>query len=200
MHRLLTKLCLRATRCVVTIARAPELARKPCSTVTLPWKGRVGVPAPARSRASSRAMRTPGWGEPRASPLRLTPPRPPLGRATLPLQGRVAARGTFSNPTVTGKLASTLLMVPALVLLLGGTALAADAPPGASACSGCHPAGSGVDTPVKRLKGQAVAQIVAAVQEFRSGTRPATVMDRIAKGFTDDEIRAIAAWYAAQKD
>ena len=24
-------------------------------------------------------------------------------------------------------------------------------------------------------------------------------MDRIAKGFTDDEIRAIAAWYAAQK-
>jgi len=86
-----------------------------------------------------------------------------------------------------------------LVLFLGGTALAADAPPGASACSGCHPAGSGVDTPVKRLKGQAVAQIVAAVQEFRSGTRPATVMDRIAKGFTDDEIKAIADWYGAQK-
>jgi cytochrome c553 len=79
-------------------------------------------------------------------------------------------------------------------------ALAADAPPGASACSGCHPAASGVDTPVKRLTGQDAAQIVAAVQEFRSGTRPATVMDRIAKGFTDDEIRAIAAWYAAQKD
>jgi cytochrome c553 len=79
-------------------------------------------------------------------------------------------------------------------------ALAADPPPGASACSGCHPAGSGVDTPVKRLRGQDAAQIVAAVQEFRSGKRPATVMDRIAKGFTDDEIRAIAAWYAAQKD
>jgi cytochrome c553 len=25
------------------------------------------------------------------------------------------------------------------------------------------------------------------------------VMDRIAKGFTDEEIQAIAAWYAAQK-
>jgi len=91
-------------------------------------------------------------------------------------------------------------VLAAIFVLAGGMALAADAPPGASACSGCHPAGSGVDTPVKRLKGQAVAQIVAAVQEFRSGTRPATVMDRIAKGFTDDEIRAIAAWYAAQKD
>jgi sulfide dehydrogenase cytochrome subunit len=38
------------------------------------------------------------------------------------------------------------------------------------------------------------------VQEFRSGQRPATVMDRIAKGFTDDEIKAIADWYGAQKD
>jgi cytochrome c553 len=25
-------------------------------------------------------------------------------------------------------------------------------------------------------------------------------MDRIAKGFSDDEVKAIAAWYGAQKD
>ena len=36
------------------------------------------------------------------------------------------------------------------------------------------------------------------MQAFRAGQKPATVMDRIAKGFTDDEIKAIAAWYAAQ--
>ena len=36
--------------------------------------------------------------------------------------------------------------------------------------------------------------------EFRAGSRPATIMDRVAKGFTDDEIKAIAAWYGAQKD
>ena len=79
-------------------------------------------------------------------------------------------------------------------------ALAADAPPGASSCSGCHPVSGSVDTPVKRLVGAKAADIVGAVQEFRSGKRPATVMDRIAKGFTDDEIKAIADWYAAQKD
>ena len=79
-------------------------------------------------------------------------------------------------------------------------ALAADAPPGASSCSGCHPASRSVDTPVKRLVGANPADIVGAVQEFRSGQRPATVMDRIAKGFTDDEIKAIADWYGAQKD
>jgi len=34
---------------------------------------------------------------------------------------------------------------------------------------------------------------------FRSGQKPATVMDRIAKGFTDAETRAIADWLATQK-
>jgi cytochrome subunit of sulfide dehydrogenase len=75
-----------------------------------------------------------------------------------------------------------------------------EAPPGASSCSGCHPVSRAIDTPVKRLIGQKPDDIVAAVKEFRSGQRPATIMDRIAKGFTDDEIKAIADWYGAQKD
>jgi sulfide dehydrogenase cytochrome subunit len=90
-----------------------------------------------------------------------------------------------------------------LIVLLGlpiGVAAAGDAPPGASSCSGCHPVSRSVDTPVKRLIGQNPAEIVSTVQAFRSGQRPATIMDRIAKGFTDDEIKAIADWYGAQKD
>ena len=87
-----------------------------------------------------------------------------------------------------------------LMGLPGGAALAADAPPGASSCSGCHPVSRTVDTPVHRLIGANPAEIVAAMQGFRSGARPATVMDRIAKGFTDEEIKAIADWYGAQKD
>ncbi len=74
------------------------------------------------------------------------------------------------------------------------------APAGAAACSGCHPASRAVETPFTRLAGRNPADILTAMQEFRSGQRPGTVMDRIAKGFTDDEIKAIAAWYAAQKD
>src|SRR5437764_7855190 len=76
----------------------------------------------------------------------------------------------------------------------------ADIPAGAAACSGCHPAKAGVDSPVPRLNGRDPATIAAAMTEFQSGTRPSTVMGRIAKGFTADEIKAIAAWYAAQKD
>jgi cytochrome subunit of sulfide dehydrogenase len=72
-------------------------------------------------------------------------------------------------------------------------------PPGASSCSGCHPASTSVDTPAGRLIGRNPSDIVTAVQAFRSGQRPATVMDRIARGFTDDEVKAIADWYGAQK-
>lgn len=42
-------------------------------------------------------------------------------------------------------------------------------------------------------------QIQSAMQAFRAGTRASTVMDRIAKGFTDEEVRAIAQWYARDK-
>lgn len=68
-------------------------------------------------------------------------------------------------------------------------------PPGASSCSGCH--GSGA--PAMALKGRDAAAIVAAMEAFRSGARPATVMDRIAKGFSQEETVAIANWLAVQK-
>jgi sulfide dehydrogenase cytochrome subunit len=86
------------------------------------------------------------------------------------------------------------------MVLCGGamSPLAAEAPPGAESCSGCHAAKAGVDTPVPRLAGQDATATVAAMQAYRSGQRPATVMDRIAKGFSDDEIKAIATWFGAQ--
>jgi cytochrome c553 len=75
----------------------------------------------------------------------------------------------------------------------------AEPPAGAVSCSGCHPASAKVTSPVPRLAGQDRAAIVRAMQDFRSGQRAGTVMDRIAKGFTDDEIQALADWFAAQK-
>src|SRR5262245_10289296 len=92
------------------------------------------------------------------------------------------------------------LSIVAGVLALASAAYAADAPPGASSCSGCHPTGRFVATPVPRLIGRDAAQIVTAMAEFKSGKRPTTIMDRIAKGFTEDETKAIADWFAAQKD
>jgi len=93
-----------------------------------------------------------------------------------------------------------VLVLTALAFGITATAAsAAAAPPGAASCTGCHPANRNVDTPVPRLAGRDAAEMVAALQAFRSGRRPATVMDRIAKGFSDDEIKSIAEWYAAQR-
>ncbi|MCW5747059.1 MAG: cytochrome C [Alphaproteobacteria bacterium] len=90
-----------------------------------------------------------------------------------------------------------------LAFLSPGVVIAADpeaTPAGALSCSGCHPSGPTIDTPVPRLTGRAPAELAAAMRAFRGGARPATVMDRIAKGFTDPEIEAIAAWFGAQKE
>jgi cytochrome subunit of sulfide dehydrogenase len=85
------------------------------------------------------------------------------------------------------------------VSIAAAVVASAEPPAGAAACSGCHPASTRVTSPVPRLAGRDSAAIVKAMQEFRSGARAGTVMDRIAKGFTDEEIQAIAAWYATQK-
>jgi sulfide dehydrogenase cytochrome subunit len=90
--------------------------------------------------------------------------------------------------------------VPAATVLLSVTAALAgalDPPVGASACSGCHPASSAAGVPA--LAGRDAQEIVTQMRAFRSGQRDATVMDRIAKGYSEAEIEAIAAWHQAQR-
>lgn len=93
------------------------------------------------------------------------------------------------------------ILATALGLVSVTTAAGAPTAPAlaAAACSGCHPAGTGLNSPVPRLAGLDEDIIIRAMSDFRSGQRAATVMDRIAKGFTDEEIQAIAAWYARQR-
>jgi len=94
---------------------------------------------------------------------------------------------------------STLAVAIGLASIAAALTASAEPPAGAAACSGCHPASTRVTSPVPRLAGRDRAEIVRAMQEFRAGTRTGTVMDRIARGFTDAEIQAIAAWYAEQR-
>ena len=85
-------------------------------------------------------------------------------------------------------------LVLALILGIANAAAAAEPPPGASSCSGCHPPSASAETKVAPLRGKNPADVIAAMQAFRSGERPSTVMGRIAKGFSDAEIRAVGAW------
>jgi cytochrome c553 len=89
--------------------------------------------------------------------------------------------------------------LPAVVLtFFAAVAAAAAPPPGATSCSGCHPPTASAETKVPPIRGRNPAEIVAAMEAFRSGERPSTVMGRIANGFSGDEIRAIATWLSGQ--
>jgi sulfide dehydrogenase cytochrome subunit len=94
--------------------------------------------------------------------------------------------------------ASRLVAATMIVIAMAMPAAALGAsPPGASSCQGCHPVAN--DGPVLPLSTFTAEQIVTAMQAFRSGARPATVMDRVAKGFSDEEVQTIAQWYARAK-
>jgi cytochrome subunit of sulfide dehydrogenase len=49
------------------------------------------------------------------------------------------------------------------------------------------------------LAGRDRSEIAQLMRDFRSGKRPATVMHQIAKGYSDDQVEAIAAYLSAQK-
>ena len=93
----------------------------------------------------------------------------------------------------------TRLIAALAFAMLSGATYGADAPPGAASCSGCHANNARVETSVPPLKGRSAADITSQMIAYKSGQRPGTIMDRIAKGFSEDEIRAIAAWYESQK-
>jgi cytochrome c553 len=71
----------------------------------------------------------------------------------------------------------------------------------AAGCAICHgtqgkPA---PNAPLIPLAGLPQDHIATQMRAFRDGKRPATVMHQIAKGYTDPQIDAMAAWFAAQK-
>ena len=71
----------------------------------------------------------------------------------------------------------------------------------AAGCAICHgtqgkPA---PNAPLIPLAGLPRDHIATQMRAFRDGKRPATVMHQIAKGYSDPQIDAIAAWYAAQQ-
>ncbi len=71
----------------------------------------------------------------------------------------------------------------------------------AASCAVCHgPDGKPpADSPVPRLAGRAQAELVELMLNYKNGKRPGTVMPQIAKGYSDTEILALAAWFADQK-
>lgn len=97
------------------------------------------------------------------------------------------------------------ITIATALLLLGSTAAhAADPNLGrnlAATCANCHGTngqavkGAGMDA----LAGMEKAKILQKLADFKSGDKPASIMHQIAKGYTDEQLDLIAAYFAAQK-
>jgi len=71
----------------------------------------------------------------------------------------------------------------------------------AATCANCH------GTNGKAVEGSSVVSIagldrdymVAQMKAFKTGTRPATIMHQLSKGYSDVQIETLATYFAAQK-
>ena len=65
-------------------------------------------------------------------------------------------------------------------------------------CTGCHGAdGLSADPAYPVLAGQHASFLEQALQSYRSGARQNAIMGGFAAGLSDDDIKAMAAWYAS---
>jgi cytochrome c553 len=70
----------------------------------------------------------------------------------------------------------------------------------AASCANCHGTDGRAQPGMASLAGASKDDMVKKMLEFKAGSRPATLMHQLAKGYSDEQIEAIAAYFAAQKN
>jgi cytochrome c553 len=69
----------------------------------------------------------------------------------------------------------------------------------AATCANCHGTSGKAQGAIPALAGQPKADLIQKLNDFRDGKRPATIMHQLAKGYTPEQIDALAGWFAQQK-
>ncbi|HEX6722250.1 MAG TPA: c-type cytochrome [Burkholderiaceae bacterium] len=69
----------------------------------------------------------------------------------------------------------------------------------AATCANCHGTnGQARGDTITALSGMPADRLLSLWNGFKSGERPATIMHQISRGYSDDQVRAIAAFFASQ--
>lgn len=68
----------------------------------------------------------------------------------------------------------------------------------AATCANCHGTNGQARGDMRPLAGMSAEKMLAMLADFKSGAQPATIMHQIAKGYTDEQLKLVAAYYAAQ--
>ena len=69
----------------------------------------------------------------------------------------------------------------------------------AAACAACHGTNGHAQPGNEPLAGQNRDEMLKKLLDFKSGDKPATLMHQLSKGYTDEQLAAIAGWFAMQK-
>ena len=69
----------------------------------------------------------------------------------------------------------------------------------AAACANCHGTNGKAEPGMISLAGDNKDEMLKKLLDFKTGARPATIMHQLSKGYSDEQLAAIAAWFAAQK-
>ena len=69
----------------------------------------------------------------------------------------------------------------------------------AAACANCHGTDGRSQPGMENLAGKDKDEIIKKMFDFKGGRKPATIMHQLTKGYTDEQIVAIASYFAAQK-
>ena len=94
------------------------------------------------------------------------------------------------------------LMAVALSSALSAQAQAPDARQvrsWAAGCANCHGTNGQAQPGMVSLAGVSQDDIVRKMQDYKTGRLPATLMHQLSKGYSDEQIQAIAGYFAAQK-
>jgi len=68
----------------------------------------------------------------------------------------------------------------------------------AAACFNCHGTEGRSQAGMESLAGGDKEQMLRKVLDYKSGRKPATVMHQLSKGYSDEQLAAIVAYFAAQ--
>jgi cytochrome subunit of sulfide dehydrogenase len=98
-------------------------------------------------------------------------------------------------PTVAAAAAASLLLASAPAALAQDAHLARNL---AATCANCHGTNGAARGEMRPLAGMPADTLLATLAAYKSGAAPATLMHQIAKGYSDEQLKLIAAWFAAQ--
>jgi cytochrome subunit of sulfide dehydrogenase len=69
----------------------------------------------------------------------------------------------------------------------------------AAACANCHGTQGVAQPGMESLAGKNRDEMTRQLLDFKAGRKPATIMHQLSKGYTDDQLRQIAAYFADLK-